>query len=224
MCGRFAVDKKPDELAAEVQALWEDEPAGLSSWNTSPTSLAPVMFQEKLYSWSWGLIPSWSKSDLKRSGLINARIETLEEKPAFKNLIGQRQCVIPVNGYFEWQRKGQSKIPYYFSPENDSMMFLAGLWDKWISPSGKDIYSFTILTTDASEAISHIHHRMPVILELNEAQKWASNSLSPTIAVKRGIAELNFHEVSSKVNSVKNNSPELIEPTDKPQLWQGELF
>lgn len=224
MCGRFAVDKKPDELAAEVQALWEDDPAGLSSWNSCPTSLAPVLFQEKLHSWSWGLIPNWSKSDLKRSGMINARVETLSEKPAFRDLVSQKQCIVPVNGYFEWQRKGESKIPYYFSSKDDSTLFLAGLWDKWISPAGKDVFSFTIITTEASESISSIHHRMPVILNLAEAKKWALNELKTEEALAVGLNELKFHEVSQRVNSVKNNYPDLIEPTNKPQLWQDELF
>ena len=224
MCGRFAVDKKPEEIASETQAFWEDAPIGFPSWNTCPTSFSPVLSQGKLHSWSWGLIPSWSKSDLKRSGMINARVETLEEKPAFRDLLGQQQCIIPVDGYFEWQRKGQSKIPYYFYPKGDSMMLLAGLWDKWISPSGKDIYSFTILTKEASENISQIHHRMPIILNLEVAVKWAANGLSPNEIAEKGSSELLFHEVGTKVNSVKNNSAELIKATDSPQLWQEDLF
>ena len=224
MCGRFAVDKKPEEIALETEALWEDTPTGFPSWNTCPTSLSPVLSQSKLYSWSWGLIPRWSKSDASRSGMINARVETLDEKPAFRDLVEQQQCIIPVNGYFEWQRKGQSKIPYYFYSGSDSMLLMAGLWDKWISPTGKEIYSFTVVTKEASESIAHIHHRMPIILNLKEAQEWAENQMSPKEASEVGLKILKFHEVSTKVNSVRNNSSDLIQATDSPQLWQDELF
>lgn len=224
MCGRFAVDKKPEEIALETQAVWEDEPAGFQSWNSCPTSLAPVLSLGCLYSWSWGLIPGWSKSDSKRAGLINARVETLEEKPAFRDLTGKQQCIIPVNGYFEWQRKGEAKIPYYFYPEDGSMLLMAGLWDKWINPLGKEVRSFTILTQEASQSISEVHHRMPVILGLEEAKEWSGNNMSAKDAANLSKKELSFHQVSPKVNSVRNNSPDLIEATDKPQFWQDELF
>ena len=224
MCGRFAVDKKPEEIAAEVQAVWDDEVLGLPSWNTCPTGFTPVLSNDKLHSWSWGLIPGWAKDDSRRAWLINARIETLDEKPAFKNLLGRNQCIVPIDGYYEWQQKGESKIPYYFQNEDNSMLLLAGLWDKWINQSGQEVISFTLVTKEAAESISEIHHRMPVILDLQNARKWARNALKREELTDLSQSQLNFHEVSTAVNSVRNNSSELIKATDKPQFWQDELF
>ena len=224
MCGRFAVDKKPEEIAEEVQAVWEDDPEGFQSWNTCPTSFTPVLSEDKLFSWSWGLIPKWAKDNSRRAGLINARVETLSEKPAFKDLIGTQQCVIPIDGYYEWQRKGETKIPYYFHREDKSMLLLAGLWDKWYSVSGNEVFSFTILTREASENIADIHDRMPIILNLENAKKWSSNNLEVACALDQSQTDLKFYEVGTAVNSVKNNNADLIKPTSKPQLWQDELF
>lgn len=224
MCGRFAVDKNPEELAAETQAVWDEGAEFLPSWNTCPTSFTPVLCEEKLYSRSWGLIPGWAKDDSRRAGLINARIETLDSKPAFKNLTGTRQCIVPVSGYYEWQVRGDTKIPYYIYRNDKSLMLLAGLWDKWIDRQGNDLFTFTIITRDATENLAHIHNRMPVALGLNDARDWSSNNLKHVQLIECSLADFNFHEVTSKVNSVRNNSPELIVPTDKPQMWQEELF
>lgn len=224
MCGRFAVDKKPDEISAEVQALWGDSPPALPTWNCCPTSYAPVLSQNKLYSWSWGLIPAWAKDSSKRAGMINARIETLTEKPAYKNLLKRRQCIVPVNGYYEWQQRGEVKIPNYLYFASGNMMLMAGLWDKWISDKGEEKITFTIITREAVSAISAIHCRMPVILDVNRAKEWSSNKISISDIMENPPEDIHFHEVSSSVNSVKNNYPELIMPTEKPQLWQEGLF
>lgn len=224
MCGRFAVAKNPAEIAAEVQAVWDDEVPELPSWNSCPTSFTPVLSEDKLYSWSWGLIPNWAGDDSLRAGIINARIETLAEKAAFKNLIGKNQCIVPVDGYYEWQKKGDTKIPYYFQSTNDSMLLLAGLWDQWIDKSGETVTSFTVITREAAESISEVHHRMPVILDLQNAHKWAQNALKVEVLMDLSLDSLKMHEVSTAVNSVRNNSPELIKATDSPQFWQDELF
>ena len=224
MCGRFAVDKNPEELAAETQAVWDEGSEFLPSWNTCPTSFTPVLCEEKLHSWSWGLIPDWAKDDSRRGGLINARIETLDSKPAFKNLLGARQCIVPVSGYFEWQVRGDTKIPHYIYHKDKSLMLLAGLWDKWIDRQGNDLFTFTIITRDATDNLALIHNRMPMALSFNDARSWSSNDLNCGQLIEHSLTDFSYHEVSSKVNSVRNNSPDLIEPTDNPQMWQGELF
>lgn len=224
MCGRFAVDKNPEELAAETQAVWEEGAEYLPSWNTCPTSFTPVLCEEKLHSWSWGLIPGWAKDDSRRAGLINARIETLDSKPAFKDLIGSQQCIIPVSGYYEWQVRGGTKIPHYIYQKDQSLLLLAGLWDKWIDRLGNNLYSFTIITREATDELAQIHDRMPVALNLNDAREWSSNNLKFELLRERSLADFSYHEVGSKVNSVRNNSPDLILATENPQLWQGELF
>jgi putative SOS response-associated peptidase YedK len=224
MCGRFAVDKKPEEIAAEVEALWDDEPIGFPSWNTCPTGFSPVLFDGKLHSWSWGLIPSWAQDEKRRGGLINARLETLVEKPSFKNLLGRRQCVIPCDGYFEWLRDDKTKIPYYFHSNGPQMLLMAGLWDEWRNRQGEVINSFTVITRDACESIAEIHHRMPILLNLDDAKGWSSNVIESADLMDASLQELQFHQVSKDVNSVRNNHSRLIVPTDKPQYRQQDLF
>ena len=223
MCGRFAVDKKPEEIAEEVQAEWDDNTWNMPSWNVCPTSYSPVLSEGLLHSWTWGLIPSWSRDDKRRAALINARIETIVEKPSFRNLVGRKQCIIPCDGYYEWLREGKQKIPYYLK-RHAGMLLLAGLWDVWKDGTGTEIHSFTVITKEADESIAHIHNRMPVILELEEAKKWSQNSLSKDDALDVSLNELSFHQVSQKVNSVRNNSRDLMEPVKNPQMRQQDLF
>jgi putative SOS response-associated peptidase YedK len=224
MCGRFAVSKKPEDIAAEVLAEWDDVPEGIPSWNTCPTSLSPVLVDDKLHCWSWGLIPSWSRDDKKRAGLINARIESLQEKASFKSLINSKQCIVPCNGYFEWSCEGNSKIPYYIHSEGPQMLLMAGLWDLWHDLEGNPVNSFTIITKEATEAIEKVHSRMPVLLDLKKAKEWSRNELTVDDLIDCSLSNLVYHQVSTEVNSVRNNKPELILPTTKPQFWQQDLF
>ena len=222
MCGRFAVDKSPEEIAAEVQAEWADDARGIPSWNTCPTAYSPVLHNEQLHSWSWGLIPSWSKDDKRRAGLINARIETVDEKPSYRSLLGRRQCIIPCNGWFEWARKGKEKIPWYFTGKGPQMLYMAGLWDLWHNDQGEPVKSFTVLTREAYKGISDIHHRMPVLLDLETAIEWSCNNAEVEEILDASLEDVNFYRVGKEVNSVRNNDDTLIKPYNPPE--QQGLF
>ena len=225
MCGRFAVKKKPEEIAADIEAYWAEYDEELEpSFNVAPTDQAAVLNGDKVELFNWGLVPSWAKDASRRGGQINARVESLHEKASFKNLIGRQQCIIPCSGYFEWQIKNGTKIPQYIFPQNGEYLFLAGLWDKWISPTQNELFSFTVITQNASSNISEVHQRMPIMLDMDSAKLWAKNDLSLKDLQESSHSEVDYFEVSSQVNSVKNNSPALIHPTDKPMFWQDDLF
>jgi putative SOS response-associated peptidase YedK len=225
MCGRFAVKKKPKEIADDIEALWAEYDADLeATFNAAPTDKAALLVDDKLELQSWGLVPSWSNDSAKRASMINARSESILEKPAFKDLVGKRQCILPCHGYFEWQVRGDKKIPHYFFPEEGEYLFLAALWDLWHDSQAKPIKSFTIMTQEAAESIAGVHHRMPIMLDLEQARLWTKNELSVGQALEKSHCRLSFHQVSTEVNSVRHNSPSLIEPTTTPVQWQDDLF
>ena len=163
----------------------------------------------------WGLVPRWA-TDLKIGArMINARSETVHEKPAFRSAFRRQRCVIPVNGWFEWQREGGEKQPYWIRPGNAGVFSLAGLWARW-EKGEEPVETFTILTTAASPALADIHHRQPVIVDDDEVDAW----LDPASPFERiaGMARAAFAgpfdrwRVSRAVNNARNDAPELLRP------------
>jgi putative SOS response-associated peptidase YedK len=113
----------------------------------------------------WGLIPHWAKEEKTSYKMINARVETLSQRPAFRGLLAANRCLVPASGYYEWKGDGRDKTPYYIHPNAHAYVAFAGLYDVWAKPDGEELYTFTILTKDADEFMAHLHDRMPVILE-----------------------------------------------------------
>jgi|LGOV01.1.fsa_nt_gb putative SOS response-associated peptidase YedK len=185
------------------------------TYNIAPTHTIPVLLNTKIYvNAHFGLIPSWAKD--KKSININARSETLFEKNSFRDSFKSRRCLIPINGFYEWEKKEKEKIPYFIHPYNEGCFVLAGLWDEWIDGStGETIIGVALITTEPNDAILKIHDRMPVILDKKNWATWLDE--------KTKIDDLNrlltpcsnkiiiMREVSSLVNSVSNNSKECIE-------------
>ena len=186
-----------------------------SSFNIAPSQNITVVINtgenNEAVLMRWGLIPSWVKSlDNWKNNLINARVETIEEKPSFRNGFKKRPCLIPVSGFYEWTKQKQ---PYYFQADNP-IFALAGIWERWTNPeTDEQLLSCTILTTEAKGNITDIHHRMPVIIPSEYYDLWLENvegrkelleSLSET--------QLQMYPVSKTVNSPKNDSPDCIEP------------
>jgi len=165
----------------------------------------------------WGLVPWWATDLRMGSRMINARSETVHEKPAFRSALRRRRCLIPVNGWFEWKREGGEKRPYWIRPENAEVFSLAGLWERW-EKGEEPIETFTVLTTTASAALAKVHHRQPVIVEDARADEW----LDPTapearvIELARAACEGPFdvRPVSRAVNNARNNAPELLRSVD----------
>ena len=179
MCGRFTQFKNLETIADRYGV--ELPEGGLTPrYNAAPTQELPVIIVErgkrKLEMMRWGLIPSWAESTAIGSKMINARAETLAEKPSFRNALKSRRCLVPADGFYEWMPTGRGKQPMRISLRSDEIFSLAGLWETWKSPKGEVVHSFTIITTEPNELMAPIHDRMPVILTDTE-NDWLSDEL-----------------------------------------------
>jgi len=224
MCGRFAQSIPLGKLN-KIDLYDEITGAYAESYNTAPSqnafSLCAIDGKRIFKPMKWGLIPSWTKPDKAGSGLINARFESLTEKPSFKNSYKMRRCIIPVAGFFEWKKDGKLKTPYFVccGKDNDgdfNPMLLCGLYDKWISPSGEEIETFTIITTTASGEMTGIHDRMPLILDRKYISLWLDKDYihdeHKFIIESFNAESLEIYPVSEYVNAPANNSPQCINP------------
>lgn len=184
----------------------------------------------------WGLVPAWSKDISRASSMINARVESVREKPSFRNLLSSNRCVIPVDGYYEWKQvpvkgKVSAKQPFYFSASveseysHDGMLAIAGLWTTW--GNGDELYSScTALTTEATERISMIHHRMPMLLDKQHLDLWLSDDTKidlDELAIPADL-QIDIHPVSKAVNNARNDDRSLIELIDVEESEPLSLF
>jgi len=182
------------------------------NYNAHPSQKLPIIKSytngKALELYEWGLVPGWSKKIEKFSPLINARKETLMEKVTFKNLIQTSRCVVVADGYYEWAREEKSKVPYYFTKENDEIMFFAAIHQN---------NQFCIITREATEHVNKIHHREPLVINQSQINNYLNvkkdameilNSIKPP--------KLKFHEISKDVNNPENNDPSLINPITNP--------
>ena len=217
MCGRIVMELTP-ELLATVFGI-PKVPLLVPSYNIAPTQLVLVVRQvsdhRTLDSMKWGLVPSWAKDPAIGSRMINARSETVAEKPSFRSAIKHRRCLIPSSGFYEWLREGTSKTPYYLHLKDGSPMVYAGLWESWKSPEGEVVESCSILTTEANSLIAAIHDRMPVILHPSEYPFWLNRDMVDPQKLIRLYQPypadlIEMHQVSQMVNSARNQGSELI--------------
>ena len=170
----------------------------------------------------WGLVPFWADDPKIGNRMINARAETVAKKPAFRQAFRRRRCLVPADGFFEWNKgpsdgKKPTKTPYWIHRADGAPFVMAGLWERWEPENGSALHTFTILTTDAVPEIRDIHQRMPVILPEKAADAWlaADTSAEDLVSLLGPYGEgLRFHPVSSVVNSPRNDSPECIEPVE----------
>ena len=215
------------------------------SFNVAPTSRVLGIVNSgggtSVGAFSWGLIPRWAPDTSRAASLINARIETVGEKPSFRDLVAQHRCVLPMDGYFEWNEQLRHdamkpiKQPYYFSAHNQSgyshkgVLAVAGLWTAWKDPNqsnGQVVHTAVALTTDANDMVSQVHHRMPVLLDRSGVANWLDDkNINPLAQIQVVDNDaLVVCAVSTKVNSSRNNGSDLIEPIDLTQTESlGEL-
>lgn len=225
MCGRFtlALFKKNAQQGFAQTFRLSDEPDLSSRYNIAPSQDIAVVVedsgQSRQLEWmQWGLIPSWAKDPKIGNKLINARGETVSEKPSFRAAFKRRRCLIPANGFYEWQRTEGKKQPYYFYLAENQPFAFAGLWEHWQDASGSEIHTCTIITTTANDLMEPIHDRMPVILEPEDYDQWLDlelqdpGQLQPLLR-PYVLSNLRCHAVSSKVNRPQSDDPECIEPT-----------
>lgn len=222
MCGRFQLSVKGKQISERFNVEVFNEMYS-PSYNCAPSQALPVITNielEKLNYFKWGLVPFWSKDPNIGFKLINARAESILEKPAFKTAFSQRRCLIPANGFFEWKKVGKQKIPHRIFLKTEEIFAIAGIWETWKDAEGMALNTFSIITTNSNKLMQDIHNRMPAILNKHDEQAWLFEKdelylkklLQPFDALK-----MDAYQVSSKLNSPANNSPEIIERVEDVQ-------
>jgi putative SOS response-associated peptidase YedK len=223
MCGRFTLTATPQQLQEAFPGL-QTPPEMPARYNIAPTQPVAVItnhLPDKLDFFTWGLIPSWAKDPSIGSRLINARAETLAEKPAFRAAFRRRRCLIPASGFYEWRQElgSKTKTPLYISLPNGAPLAFAGLWENWNAPDGSQILSCTIITTPPNDLMRSIHNRMPAILAPEDYAAWLDPDVSDPSALQGLLqpfkaAPLQAHPVSRLVNSPANDLPASIAPIE----------
>lgn len=220
MCGRYTITVSLEEMM--LRYLIADVTINHYSpnYNTAPMQFIPAVVGSndgnRLGELRWGLVPSWAKDDKIGNKMINARSETLTEKPAFKRLLSSRRCIIPADGFYEWKQVGKSKQPMRILMKDGGIFSLAGLYDTWVNPEGKKLSTCTIITTEPNSLMADIHNRMPVILRPDDEAEWLNRSNNDgtalTSLLKPYDAEkMRVYPVSQKVGNVRNNTEDLLE-------------
>ncbi len=228
MCGRYASSASRDVL---VDTFELDEVVDLPgpSWNVAPTDLVPAVVERpaengprrKLVPLKWGLVPSWSKDASGGARMINARVETVAEKPAFRRAFAARRCLLPADGYYEWytteQRDAKGKPvkqPFFIRPADGGLLVMAGLYEFWKSPGGEWLSTCTVITTTATDELGRIHDRMPMVIGRQGWDDWLNPDFDgdPHELLHVPAPELEAYAVSRAVGQVANNSPDLVVP------------
>lgn len=220
MCGRYSLAQAADRLAEAFDLDADEVPLMPFRYNIAPAQAVPVVRSvrqsRQMDLLHWGLIPSWSKDPTIGFKLINARAETLTEKPSFRVAFRRRRCLIPADGFYEWQPLEGKKQPYYFCRDDHQPFALAGLWEHWESPDG-EIESCTIVTTEANSLLQSIHSRMPVILQPEDYEQWLDPQIQETDRLQHLLypgenSAFIRYPVSTKVNRPQNDMPDCSEP------------
>lgn len=220
MCGRFALFANANELERHFQVSLPFHVA--PRYNIAPSqpvlALAhtPGTSDPVWAHFQWGLVPSWAKDPSIGARMINARAESLAEKPAFRSAFRYRRCIVPISGFYEWAKTERTRQPYFLRAVGGEPMGVAGLWERWHSPDGSELTTCTLITTDANDTVRPIHHRMPAILDPKDYALWLDPE-TPTKtlhALLRPASEalLTAYPVSTLVNSPTHDDPSLIAP------------
>jgi putative SOS response-associated peptidase YedK len=225
MCGRYAfyehqeLSERLTNVSLDTAFLEQFRP----TWNAAPTQTLPVIVEDEgglsVRGMHWGLIPKWTKPGEKpKVAPINARSETLAEKPMFRSLIKQRRCIVPANGFYEWKREGSAKQPFFIEPTKHQLMLFAGLFDEAQAIDGEPLESFSIITTSSNRTMADLHDRMPVILEDDDLEAWLDRELTDFGPLEQLMQPaddaIERFPVSREVNNTRHNGPHLIEPIE----------
>ena len=240
MCGRYASSRRPEDLVEEFEVVADRTPAPLAAdYNVAPTKEvyavverpptkdSPEPPERQLRVLTWGLVPSWAKDPSIGNRMINARMETVADKPAYKRAFAVRRCLLPADGYFEWYPTSQTtkagkpvKQPFFIRPADGGVLAMAGLYEIWRDPSRSEDdperfrWTCTVLTTEAEDSLGHIHDRMPLMVERDRWSQWLDPRVGGELSllVPAAPGRLEAFPVSAAVGNVRNNGPELVEP------------
>ena len=221
MCGRYTIIDI-DKINYYFDLSLLQLPSNLiPRYNAAPGQALPIIIRKRkneLHFMKWGLIPHWANNPKIGYKMINARSETLFQKPSFKIPIQKQRCLIPASGFYEWQKQGKEKIPYYIHLKNRPLFSFAGIYDIWKDKDGKEIKTYSIITTEANKLIQNIHPRMPVILEKDSENDWLNESFNvnniPDIIKPFPESDIEYYKIIQKINSSKTDSNDLIEFKD----------
>jgi putative SOS response-associated peptidase YedK len=217
MCGRYTFQPTEEfyrrfHIANRLDSL-------VARYNISPSQLVPVIISQganQVVLMRWGLIPHWAKEEKTAYKMINARVETLAQRPAFRGLLAANRCMIPATGYYEWKAEARGKTPFYIHPKSHEFFAFAGLYDVWIRPDGEELYTFTIITKDSDKFMAQLHNRMPVILERDLEDAWLNREITSAREVMNILERstgvtLDAYPVSPLVNKPSIDSKALIQ-------------
>ncbi|RSN12035.1 SOS response-associated peptidase [Amycolatopsis roodepoortensis] len=248
MCGRYAATKDPAALIDEFAAVDLTEGRVRTDHNVAPTKVVPTVVQRhprdadgavledepavrSLRMMRWGLVPFWAKDPGVGSKMINTRAETAKEKPSFKKAVSARRCLVPADGWFEWRRDGKEKQPFFMTGPGDESLAFAGIWETWRPKDDKDadpLITFSVITTDSVGRLTDIHHRMPLLMPREKWDTWLDPDLADVTDLLVPppadlVDTIELRPVSSLVNNVRNNGPELVdrvEPATESPLFE----
>ncbi|MDQ4121924.1 MAG: SOS response-associated peptidase [Acidobacteriota bacterium] len=224
MCGRFTNKAEREQIEKEFKVTVNNSTTDKPRFNIAPAQMIDTVINREaetvLTELKWGLIPSWAKDADAVKGLINARAETLAEKPSFRDAFRKRRCIIPASGFYEWQKARGGKQPYYFFLKNKHVFGFAGLFENRIDKeTGEILETCTIITTEANEVLRPVHDRMPVILKADNYELWLDEKIKDETKLEKLLVpysadEMSSHAVSKGVNIPDTDLPELILPID----------
>lgn len=223
MCGRYVLKASMKDMKTLYGAIPDGTFDFTPIYNVTPTFNMPVVVQPTgsvriIYTYRWGLVPSWANEINTKYSMINARSETLTNKKTFQRPFQQQRCIVPASGFYEWKKGPDGvKVPYYITLSTGSLMSFAGLYERWRSPEGQTINSFTIITTPASKTMEPLHYRMPALLVSGEFDQWMNPNNTDTNLLSDLLRPypddgIKFHPVSPLVNSPRNQGESLIDP------------
>ena len=219
MCGRYASSRPVDDLLVHFDVEEPPEELLPPSWNVAPTDPVYVVLQRedrrRLRAVRWGLVPSWAKDPKVGARFINARQETLADKPAFRSAYARRRCLVPADGYYEWQQQDGRKQPWFLFDRGGDPLAMAGLYEVWRAPDGGRLWTCTVVTTSAADEHGDIHDRTPLLVPREAWGRWLDPELpdpGDDLLVPGAGGVLDAYEVGPAVGNVRNDGPELVQP------------
>jgi putative SOS response-associated peptidase YedK len=224
MCGRFTLHHSTEDVAERFAV--EQLALGLTpAYNIAPSQPIATILQRQsrtLEKFKWGLVPAWAKDPAIGNRMINARAESASEKPAFRDAIRRRRCLVPASGYYEWRRSGPVRVPMYVHMKDQRPFAMAGLWEEWAAPGGAILRSVAIVTTEPNPFAATIHHRMPAIIDVASEEAWLDPTIEDVARVTSFLKpyagdDLQAHPVSTAVNKADCDEAACIEPVDPPK-------